>query len=77
MAAYSVSTPLQSKRVDNNFSFESDDDDDASISDFSGSNHDTYSTLAKSSRNITSKYSNSRTSDSPASDISQQREDSG
>ena len=75
MAAYSVSTPLQSKRVDNNFLFESDDDDDTSISDFSGSNQDTSSTLATSSRKITSKYSSSRTSDSPASDISQQRED--
>ena len=37
MAKYSVSTPLQSKRVDNNFLVESDDDDDLSVSDFSGS----------------------------------------
>ena len=37
MAKYSVSTPLQSKSVDNNFLFESVDDDDLSVSDFSGS----------------------------------------
>ena len=44
MAKYSVSTPLESKRVDNNFLFESDDDDDLSVWDFSGSNQDTSST---------------------------------
>lgn len=76
MAKYSVSTPLQSKRVDNNFLFESDDDDDLSVSDFGGSNQDTPSTLT-TSKNITSKDDSSRTSDSPASDMSQHREDSG
>ena len=45
MAKYSLSTPLQSKRVDNKFLFESDDDDDLSVNDFSGSNQDTSSTL--------------------------------
>ena len=40
MAKYSVSIPLESKRVDNNFSFEIDGDDDLSISGFSGGNHD-------------------------------------
>ena len=76
MAKYSVSTPLESKRVDNNFLFESDDDDDLSVWDFSGSNQDTSSTWT-TSRNIISKDDSSRTSDSPASDMSQHREDSG
>ena len=76
MAKYSVSIPLESKRVDNNFLFESDDDDDLSVWDFSGSNQDTSSTWT-TSRNIISKDDSSRTSDSPASDMSQHREDSG
>ena len=75
MARYSLSTPLQSKRVDNKFLFESDDDDDLSVNDFSGSNQDTSSTLTISSRNITSKHDSSRTSDSPASNMSQHRDD--
>ena len=61
--------------VDNKFFLESDDDD-LNVSDFSGSNQDTSSTLT-ASRNITSKDDSSRTSDSPASDMSQHREDSG
>ena len=77
MTKYFVSTPLQSKRIDNNFLFESDDDDALSISDFNGSNQDTSSISTTSSRNIASKDDSSRTSDSPTSDMSQQREDSG
>ena len=79
MAKYSVSIPLESKRVDNNFSFEIDGDDDLNISGFSGSNHDLdhSSTLTTSSRNNMSKDDSSRNSDSPTSDMSQQREDSG
>ena len=42
MANYSVWTPLQNKRVDNNFLAESDDDDNFSVSRFSGNNQDTY-----------------------------------
>lgn len=38
MAKYSVWTPMQNKRVDNNFLSESDDDDNFSVSGFSGSN---------------------------------------
>ena len=74
--SYSISTPLQSKRVDNNFLFQSDDDDNLSVSDFSCSNQDTSSALT-TSRNITSKYDTGRTSDSPVSDMSQHREGSG
>ena len=76
MAKYSVSTPLESRRVDSNFLFESNDDDDLSVWDFSGSNQDTSSTWT-TLRNIISKDDSSRTSDSPASDMSQYREDSG
>ena len=76
MAKYSVSTPLESRRVDSNFLFKSNDDDDLSVWDFSGSNQDTSSTWT-TSRNIISKDDSSRTSDSPASDMSQHREDSG
>ena len=76
MAKYSVSTPLESRRVDSNFLFESNDDDDLSVWDFSGSNQDTSSTWT-TSRNIISKDDSSRTSDSLASDMSQYREDSG
>ena len=39
MAKYSESTPLENKRVDNNFSLKSDDDN-LSISGFSGRSHD-------------------------------------
>ena len=62
-------------RMIGNFLFESDDDDNLSVNDFSGSNQDTSSALT-TSRNITSKYDSSRTSDSPVSDMSQHREDS-
>ena len=76
MAKYSVSTPLQSKRAGNKFLFKNDDYDDLSVSGFSSSSQDTSSTLT-TSKNITSKDDSCGTSDSPASDMSQHREDSG
>ena len=41
MAKYSISRPMQNERVDDNFLFKSDDDNDFSISGFSDSIQET------------------------------------